>query len=272
MKVQGKVVVVTGAGNGMGREVVLELLRRGARVAAVDLSAEGLAETARLAGNPGDRLSTHVVNVALLEQVAALPEAVVAVHGQIDGLMNIAGIIQRFRKVADLAYDEIRRVIDVNFFGDVHMVKEFLPHLVARPEAQILNISSMGSYVPVPGQTIYGASKAAVKLFTEGLRSELAGTNVGVGMLFPGAVATNIATNSGALTQAEVERMTKSAGARAHKTTPVDVAGRAIVDAFEGNPFHAFAGSDAKLMYRLSRLVPERAAKLIQKQMASLLG
>lgn len=272
MLVQGKVIVVTGAGNGMAREVVLDLLKRGARVAAVDLNGEALAETVRLAGDPGARLSTHVVNVANLDEVAALPEAVIAAHGQVDGIMNIAGIIHKFKKVADLSYDEIHRVFNVNFFGDVHMIKEFLPHLMTRPEAQILNISSMGSYVPVPGQTIYGASKAAVKLLTEGLRSELAGTNVGVGMLFPGAIATNIATNSGAMTQADIERMSNSAAAKKHKTTPADVAGRAIVDAFEGNPFHAFAGSDAKLMYRLSRLVPERAAKLIQKQMASLLG
>ena len=272
MKVQGKVVVVTGAGNGMAREVVLELLKRGARVAAVDLSADGLAETVRLAGNPGERLTTHVVNVAQLDEVAALPAAVIAAHGQVDGIMNIAGIIHKFKKVADLTYEEIHRVMDVNFFGDVHMVKEFLPHLKARPEAQILNISSMGSYVPVPGQTIYGASKAAVKLFTEGLRSELAGTNVGVGMLFPGAISTNIATNSGAFTAEDVERMSKSTGAKQHKMTAPDVAGRAIVDAFEGNPFHAFAGSDATMMYRLSRLMPERAAKIIQRQMANLLG
>lgn len=272
MKVHGKVVVVTGAGNGMGREVVLELLKRGARVAGVDISADALAETARLAGNPGERFSQHVVNVANLEEVAALPAAVIAAHGQVDGIMNIAGIIHKFKKVAELSYEEINHVFNVNFFGDVYMVKEFLPHLMARPEAQILNISSMGSYVPVPGQTIYGASKAAVKLFTEGLRSELEGTNVGVGMLFPGAIATNIAGNSGAFTAAEMEKMANSPAAKKHKTTPADVAGRAMVDAFEGNPFHGFAGSDAKLMYRLSRLVPERAAKIIQKQMASLLG
>lgn len=271
MNVQGKVVVVTGAGNGMGREVVLELLKRGARVAGVDLSADGLAETARLSGNVGNRLSTHVVNIANLDEVAALPASVMAAHGQIDGLMNIAGIIQKFVKVAELSYDEVHRVFNVNFFGTVQMVKEFLPHLMARPQAQILNVSSMGGYVPVPGQTMYGASKAALKLFTEGLRSELTGTNVGVGLLFPGAIATNISVNSGIMTAEQVEAMSKQAGAKAHKTTPADVAGRAIVDAFEHNAFHAFAGSDARLMDRLSRLMPERAAKLIQKQMASLL-
>jgi short-subunit dehydrogenase len=67
--------------------------------------------------------------------------------------MNIAGIIHKFLKVQDLSYDDIHRIFNINFFGTVHMVKEFLPHLLARPEAQILNVSSMGGYVPVPGQT-----------------------------------------------------------------------------------------------------------------------
>ncbi len=269
MKIPNSVVVVTGAGNGIGREVTLELVRRGARVAAVDISADALANTAQLVTTPGS-ISTHVVNVADLAQVQALPAAVMAAYGQIDGLINVAGVIQKFKKVHDLAYDEIHRVFDINFFGVVHMVKEFLPHLLQRPAAQILNVSSMGGYVPVPGQTMYGASKAALKLFTEGLRSELKGTSVGVSLLFPGAIATNISVNSGAMTQAEAEAMAKQAGDK-FKSTPAPVAGKLIVDAYEQNSYHAFAGSDAKTMDILSRIAPEYAANLIQTQMASLL-
>ncbi len=248
MKVAGKVVVITGAGNGMAREVTLECIRRGAKVAAVDINQEALDETVRLAGSPATGLSTHIVNIADLTQVSALPEAVIAAHGQVDGIMNIAGIIHQFKRVNDLSYDDVHRVFNVNFFGTVHMCKEFLPHLLARSEAQILNISSMGGYVPVPGQTIYGASKAAVKLFTEGLRAECAGTNVGVALLFPGAIATNMPVNSGLMSQAEADAMAKQGG-KQYKTTP----------------------ADATMMDRLSRLVPERAAKLIQKQMQALL-
>ena len=271
MLVKDKVIVVTGAGNGMGREVTLQLLGKGARVAGVDLNADALAETVRLAGAHAERLSTHVVNIAHLDEVIALPAAVLAAHGQVDGLMNIAGIIHKFLRVADLPYGDIHRVFDVNFFGTVHMVKEFLPHLLDRPEAQILNVSSMGGYVPVPGQTMYGASKAAVKLFTEGLRSELAGTAVGVGIVFPGAIATNMAVNSGVMSSEDAQR-SAAQGEVKFKTTPVEDAARAIIEAFERSPFHAFAGSDASMMYRLSRLVPERAARIIQKQMAALLG
>jgi short-subunit dehydrogenase len=128
----------------------------------------------------------------------------------------------------------------------------------------------MGGYVPVPGQTVYGASKAAIKLFTEGLRSELKGSNVGVALLFPGAVNTNISINSGAMTAEEAKKMAASAP-KNMKTTDQVLAGKQIVDAFEKNSFHAFVGSDAKMMDRLSRISPERAANLIQKKMASLL-
>ena len=270
MKTNGKVIVVTGAGNGMAREVTLELLRRGARVAAVDINQAALDETMKLAGAASARVSTHIVDVSDLAQVAALPAAVIAAHGQVDGVMNIAGIIHKFRKVQDLSYDDIHRIFNINFFGTVHMVKEFLPHLLARPEAQILNVSSMGGYVPVPGQTMYGASKAAIKLFSEGLRSELLGTPVGVCVLFPGAIATNMPVNSGIMTSQEAEAMAKQ-GAAKFKTTPAPLAGTMIVEAFESNRFHSFVGSDAKMMDILSRIMPERAALTIQQQMASLL-
>jgi NAD(P)-dependent dehydrogenase (short-subunit alcohol dehydrogenase family) len=196
LKVQGKTIVVTGGGNGIGRELVLNLLGRGARVAAVDISEAGLAETAAKAA-AGEKLSTHTLSITDRLSVEALPESVIAKHGQVDGLINCAGIIQPFVRLKDLEYDAIERVMNVNFWGVVHMVKTFLPILLTRPVGHILNISSMGGFCPVPGQTIYGASKAAVKLLTEGLYAECLGTNVAVTVAFPGAIATNISKNSG---------------------------------------------------------------------------
>ena len=197
MKVAGTTVVVTGAGDGIGRELVLGLLARGARVAAVSRTAEHLEETVARAGRAGDRLSVHVVDVSDRVAVEALPAAVVDEHGQVDGLINCAGIIQPFVPLLDLGYDDIERVIAVNFWGPVHTTKAFLPHLVARPRAHLVNVSSMGAFLPVPGQTVYGASKAAVRLLTEGLHAELAGTTVSVTVVFPGATRTGIVENSG---------------------------------------------------------------------------
>lgn len=267
MKVNNKVVVVTGAGSGMGREFTLELVRRGAKVAAVDMRAESLEETKKLAEALGGKVATHVLDVTDTAAVAALPTQVNAELGEVDAIINNAGIIQPFVKVNELTLEQAAKVMKVNFEGPLMLTKAFLPGLLKRPEAHILNVSSMGAYAPVPGQSVYGASKAAIKLFTEGLRSELLDTKVGVTIAFPGSIATNIAVNSG------IANMTvDSAEAAKFKTTPAPKAAQIMVDAIEDNKPRVTVGSDATLMDRLSRLNPVFAANLIYKQMKSLLG
>jgi short-subunit dehydrogenase len=266
MQVHNKVIVVTGGGSGIGRELVLALLKKGARVAAVDISATSLAETVALAGELRERLSTHVVNVADRGAVYALPDIVIAAHGAVDGLINNAGIIQRFVRFKDLKQEEIERVMEVNFYGTLYMTGAFLPHLLQRPEAHIANVSSMGGFLPVPGQTIYGASKAAVKLYTEGLHSELRGTNVGVSIIFPGATATNIAANSGVMMEGQQENSDMK-----YKTTPADVAANEIVKGIEAGKYRVLIGSDTRTMDLLYRLMPQRAAGIIYNQMKNLL-
>ncbi|HJS18547.1 MAG TPA: SDR family oxidoreductase, partial [Anaerolineales bacterium] len=197
MKLQNKVIVVTGGGNGIGRELILNLLNKGAHAAAVDTNASALQETVELTGSNKDRLSTHIVNITDRDAVAALPEQIISRHGAVDGIINNAGIIQPFVRVNELDYAAIEKVMNVNFYGTLYMTKAFLPHFLKRPEAHIVNVSSMGGFLPVPGQSVYGAAKAAVKLFTEGLHSEILKTNVKVTVVFPGAIGTNIAANSG---------------------------------------------------------------------------
>lgn len=268
MDVKGKVFVVTGGGNGMGREVVIGLIARGARVAAVDLSEAGLAETVELAGAASGMLTTHALNVTDRKAVLALPDAVVKAHGQVDGLLNVAGIIQRFVKLQELEFEEIERVMNVNFWGVVNMTKAFLPALLARPEAAVLNVSSMGGFLPVPGQAAYGASKAAVKLFTEALYAETRGTNVAVTVVFPGGVGTNITANSGV----EITMPEGGDAGKGYKTTSAVDAGRQIIEGVEKGAYRVVIGGDAKFMDRMSRLSPRRATELIAKQMKALLG
>ncbi|HLO36059.1 MAG TPA: SDR family oxidoreductase [Candidatus Deferrimicrobium sp.] len=266
MKLDGRIIVVTGAGSGMGRQVALEAVRRGARVAAVDLNEATLGETADLVGSP-DRMSTHVLNITDRAAVQALPQAVIDRFGAVDGLVHCAGIIQPFVRFKDLDDDAIERVFAVNWWGTVWLTKAFLPILLGRPEGHIVNTSSMGGFLPVPGQTIYGASKAAVKLFTEGLNSECAGTNLHVTVVFPGAVATNITTNSGV----DIPISGEAAETAARRTLPADKAARIILDGMERNAFRVMVGSDAKLMDRLYRLDPRRAAGFIAGRMKNLL-
>ncbi|GIH04890.1 short-chain dehydrogenase [Rhizocola hellebori] len=267
MQIEDKVFVVTGGGNGIGREVVLGLIARGARVAAVDLSDTGLAETARLAGAGQARMSAHALSITDRDAVEALPEEVISTHGRVDGVINVAGIVQRFARVQDLKFDEIERVMEVNFWGVLNMTKAFLPELLHRHEASLVNVSSMGALVPVPGQSAYGASKAAVKLLTEGLYAELRGTSVAVTVVFPGGVATNILGNSGvSMRGMDME----SSAAKTKLTTPAD-AGRQIIEAVEKGSFRVRIGGDARLLDRLSRLMPQRATALVASKMKSLL-
>ncbi len=268
MNAKNKVIVVTGAGSGIGRALVHKLLAKGARVAAVDLNPETLRETAELAGQYRDRVSTHVLNVSDRAAVEALPAAVIEAHGSVDGLINNAGIIQPFVRLNDLEYDAIDRVLDVNLYGVIYMSKAFLPYLLERPTAHIVNISSMGGFFPVPGQTLYGASKAAAKLLTEGLYSELTDTNVNVTVVFPGAIATNITSNSGINAPATPGDQ----AARSYRTTSAERAAEIIIDGMERNKFQVYVGSDATMMNILYRLHPRFATNFMFNQMKSLLA
>lgn len=258
-------MVVTGGGSGIGRHLVLELLSRGARVAAVDIRQEGLDETVRLA-DAGNDLVTLIADVTDREAIEGLPGKVTDALGPVDGYVSNAGIIQPFVRLQDLDYEAIERVINVNLYGTIHMAKAFLPHLLKRPVAHIANVSSMGGFLPVPGQTIYGAAKAGVKLLSEGLYAELLDSNVSVSVIMPGAVATDISSNSGVgvPTGDSVEESD-------FPTTSAEDAARIIVDGIEDDDLHIYVGRDSRTMNLASRIAPRKAAHLIYRKMKDLL-
>jgi len=267
---RGKVFVITGAGNGVGRALTLELLRQGAKVAALDISETFLKETERVAKLNGKNLKTYELDITNDEKVIAMPRIIEKDLGSIDGLINNAGIIQPFVKVIHLKNKDIERVMRVNFYGTLNMCRAFLPKLIERPEANLVNISSMGGFTPVPGQAIYGASKAAVKLLTEALYAELKETSVHVTVVFPGAIGTNITTNSGVdmnMSKAEAEKMAKS-----QKTMSPEKAAAMIVNVgIKQDRYRLVVGNDAKILDKLSRLFPKFATNMIAKAMKNLL-
>jgi short-subunit dehydrogenase len=147
----------------------------------------------------------------------------------------------------------------------LYLIKAFLPHLLSRPQAQIFNISSMGGFLAVPGQSVYCASKAAVKILSESLASELAKTNVHITTVLPGAIFTDIKTNSG---------LGKEAGVSAsdYKTAPKgtlspSVAVKAIIESVEQGKSSVCIGKDSKVMNIFYRLNPTFACGLINKKM-----
>ena len=264
MKINDKTIILTGAGSGIGRALTLELLKSGAIVVAVDLRKDTLEILKNTIGD--SRLHIYGLDVSDKAKVMEFSKQVIKDLGHVDGLINCAGIIQPFKKVNELDYNDIERVMNVNFYGTVYMTKAFLPLLLDRPEAHIVNVSSMGGFLPVPGQSVYGASKAAVKLFTEGLFAEFLDTNVRVSVVFPGATTTDISKNSGV--------QTPSMPSDSAKNIPMlsaEKAAQIIVKGIEKNRAQIFTGNDSKTMNFLYRLNPVFATKFIAKKMSSLL-
>lgn len=262
MKAQDKNIVVTGGGNGVGRELVYKLLDRGATVFAADINEEALKETVRLTGN-NKRLFTYVVDISNKDAVFEFADKVVEEHKKVDGIINNAGIIQPFIYLNELQMDRIERVMNINFYGTLYMVKAFLPHLLKRPEAHIVNVSSMGGFLPVPGQSIYGASKAAVKLLTEGLSSELKATNVKVSVVIPGGIATDIKKNS------NISYNVSTDSSKSNMVlTPVKAAEQ-IIKAMEKKKLRSYIGKDCKAMNALYKLNSTFAMSMINKVMSA---
>ena len=263
MQIESKVFVVTGAGNGMGRQVAVGLARRGAHVAAVDLDEIGLTETEHLIRDTVGSTSRHVVNVTDRSAVDALREAVVNVHGHVDGVVNIAGIIHRFAPFTDLTAEETDRVVDVNFWGTVNMCRAFLPLLLERPVANLTNMSSLAALIPFASQSLYGASKGAVKQLSEGLYAELLDTGVHVVTLFPGNISTNLTGNSG-VTMID-------AGRRKVRATTPEVAAEKIIAGIMRDRFRVVIGSDAHALGALTRISAKWTTGFVAKQIKSVL-
>ena len=125
MQLANRTVVLTGAGSGIGRELTLQLLKKGANVAAVDVNPASLLETQRIAGISPDRLKTFALDITSKENVDKLPGEVVSHFGAVDGIINNAGIIQPFKPVNELSMDEINRVFAVNFYDTLYLTKAF---------------------------------------------------------------------------------------------------------------------------------------------------
>ena len=262
MKLENKVFVVTGAGGGIGSELAYGLLQRGAKVAAVDINEDNLQLFKTQVAS--ENLQIFPLDITDKQAVLEFPSRIKELFDTVEGLINCAGIIQPFNKVNDLAYDDIERVMKVNFYGTLYMTKAFLPKLLERPQAHLVNVSSMGGFLPVPGQSVYGASKAAVKLLTEGLYAELKDTNVHVSVVFPGATKTDITKNSGVSAPS-------TAADSDYPMLTAEEAANVILNGIEKNKPQIFTGKDSRFMNILYRLNPVFATNYITKKMKNLL-
>ena len=187
-----KVAVITGAGSGLGRSLSVQLHKAGARLALCDINLDGLEETRKIIADPSDEVSLHRVDVSNQEEMACFAEEVISHHQQVDILINNAGITLTPTGFEDIPDAQFKQVLDVNMWGVYNGVRAFLPHLRARPEASIVNVSSLAGLVGLYGYTPYAMSKFAIRGLAEALQMELAQTNISVLVVHPGGIKTNL--------------------------------------------------------------------------------
>ncbi len=219
---KGKLAVITGAASGIGRALALRLGNEGCGLAIVDVDAEGLEETRRMASRSSTAVVPYLINVGDREKIFSLAETVARQQGGADLLINNAGISGQ-ASFLELALDVMERYMQVNFWSVVYGCKAFLPQLLAKPEAHVVNVSSVEGILAFPYHTAYASSKFAIRGFTEVLRIDLRHTRVGVSCVFPGGIKTNIARNSVRFAKQYMEEHPELAEVIAEKLKDADV-------------------------------------------------
>jgi NAD(P)-dependent dehydrogenase (short-subunit alcohol dehydrogenase family) len=266
----GKVAVVTGAGSGIGRATARALSAQGATVAVADLDEGTAKETAEAITAAGGRASAHQVDVTSEDRMRALVDEVLGRHGVADVVVNNAGIAPPPVRAAETDLAAFRRVMDVNFWGMVYGSLFFLPHLLTRPEANLVNVASNAGIIGYPRMASYSTSKFAVRGFTESLRAELHKTPVRLTLVCPGATRTPIMAHSPLMTDAQrqvIQRRWERAVA-----WPPDRVGRAIVKAVLRDRPRCLTGPDTPVLDLLARLLPGRYDRIVGPPIDLVLG
>lgn len=268
-RLHDRVVVITGAAHGIGHALATALWARGCHLALVDIDENALTRLrAELRPSTAQRVSMHVADVGDRERMRAVAQDVVSAHGAVHVLVNSAGVAHEasFQRTSLEDWD---RIVRVNLLGVVHGCHFFLPHLARADRAHIVNISSLLGVVGMPGQSVYAATKFAVRGFSESLQEELHHTTVGVTLVHPGAVNTGITLRGTGDDADLLRRIDEWYGRNALK--PELVAGR-IVRAIERGTPRLVVGADATFGDVLKRLFPVAGNRLFVNAAIRMLG
>lgn len=190
--VENKVVVITGASSGMGRETARHLVQAGARVILGARRLDRLHELADELGISRDHcVQTDVADKA---QVQALADKAVELYSRIDVMLNNAGIMP-LGPLEELKTDEWEQMIDINLKGVLYGIAAALPYMKAQKGGQFIMTASVAGHIVGPNMVVYSATKHAVRAVAEGLRQEMKPYNIRTTILSPGSVATEITSS-----------------------------------------------------------------------------
>ncbi|GAB2510488.1 SDR family NAD(P)-dependent oxidoreductase [Nocardia heshunensis] len=259
----GRVVVVTGAGAGIGRELAVLLGRAGAAVALVDIDGEGVAETGEMVRGGGGEALELVADAADVVRMREVSDDVAGRLGNADVLINNAGRLF-YGGVVESEVSDFDAVMRANFGATVASTKAFLPQVVKSPTGRIANVSSAYGLIGLGGAAPYTAAKFAVRGFSESLRSELRGqSNVAVSCVYPGGVKTGIAWSALAAAGVDAERAARRFDRVVAKTDP-EAAARVILNGVARGRSRVLIGPDAILADIAARVAGGQYEKLIR--------
>ena len=261
-----KVVVITGAGSGIGRALALNLARQGALLAISDVDDAGLAETVDQVKGAGVReVRSDHLDVADRAAFAAYATAIVEHYGRVNVVVNNAGVALA-GNFEDLEYGDMDWIMSINFWGVLHGTKEFLPHLIASGDGHVVNISSLFGLISMPGQSMYNAAKYAVRGMSEALREEMlvAGHPVGVTVVHPGGIKTAIARNARVSAREDKDRTARLFDEKLAKMTP-ERAAEIIVRGMQHDKARVLVGLDAHALHTLAKLTGSRYQDIVAK-------
>jgi NADP-dependent 3-hydroxy acid dehydrogenase YdfG len=267
-----QVVVITGAGSGIGRSLALNAAARGSLLALSDVDEVGLAGTVDLTKNLG-ATAVHAAPLDVADRAAFATYAadVVEHFGRVNVVVNNAGV-SLTGELVDLSYEDMEWIVGINFWGVVHGTKEFLPHLIASGNGHLVNISSLFGLISMPGQSVYNATKYAVRGLSESVREEMliAGHSVGVTVVHPGGIKTAIARSGRVVGRADPAAAAKLFDQKLAKMTP-DRAAEIIVRAVLKNQARCLVGMDAHVLHQLAKLTGSRYQDIVARTSAGMI-
>jgi len=268
---KGKVVVVTGAGSGIGRATAVAFASEGAKVVLSDISEERLTEVRKEIESKEASVLVHKTDVSDRSQVKALADFVMNKYGRIDILHNNAGVAVG-SPVEKTSIEDWEWIFGINFWGVVYGIDSFLPYMISQRSGHIVNTASLFGLIGVPAAGAYCATKFAVVGLSEALRAEVRRYGIGVSVICPGLINTNIVCDgrtclpeNGAANRSAIEKLFKDYG-----RSPEKVA-KAVLNSVRKNKAVVPVGFEAWMQWFLKRF-SQKAYNLSCRLSARLLG
>jgi short-subunit dehydrogenase len=256
-----KVVWITGASSGIGEALAITFARQGAKLILSARRKEELERVKESCNLPEDHVLVLPMDVADFGSIYELAKQALTHFNGVDILVNNAGV-SHWTKVKDLSQDVIRKVFEVNFFGGITLTQAVLPHMLEKKQGKIVVISSVLGKMVVQKQAAYNASKHALQGFYDTLRLEVAKEGLGVLLVCPGFVRTNVAKNSlskeGVAINQDNEKIQKG-------LDPVYVSEKILKAIENNNEEIIIAGAPEKFAIVLRRLFPSLFSYTMRK-------